>query len=191
MVEQFVGALAPAPCDDLAALLDGLIAGCEAGGRPRSSLTYSFRGDLPQAAQSALQACIERISAPAGEGSQTLFAETIALTALGEGDSIPAHADNCMLDAQGRWVPSEYRQRCLSALLYLSESFEGGELVFDAQGLRIQPRKGLLVVFPSDHRHVHRVECVRAGRRHVLSIWFTVHRWHALLAQRVIVRWPR
>lgn len=195
MVEQFEGALAAEQCRELVVLHDRLIAASAARGYPRSPATYGFRDDLTPGAQAkvlpALQACVEHIGAVPADGTRAMFVESLLLTSMEAGDSLPAHADNAVRDAVGRWVPGEYRQRCLTALIYLSEQFDGGELVFDQWGLTITPRQGLLVVFPSDQHHVHQVKPVRSGRRHVLSMWFTVHRWHALLAQRITTRWPR
>lgn len=195
MIERFDAVVASSVCEALVGLVDELCAASARRGRPRSPVHYSYRGDLDDSGQAlarrALQACVERIATLPGPGAETMFTETVSLTVMGAGESIASHADNCQLDTEGRWAPSEYRQRCLSALLYLNHDFDGGELVFDQQGLEIKPHEGLLVVFPSDHAYTHRVNAVRSGRRYVLAIWLTVHRWHALLPERIPVRWPR
>lgn len=193
MIQQFIDTLAPPRCDDLVQLADALTARSSTGEAASVGPAIHLLGagwDVHARASvlEALQACIRQITVQPTINAETIYAETIALTMLSPGDQIPWHADNCQLDGQGRWVPSSYRQRCLSALLYLNEDFEGGEIVFDQQGLAIKPRTGLLVAFPSDHQYTHRVNAVVAGRRYALAMWFTVHRWHALLSQRISVR---
>jgi predicted 2-oxoglutarate/Fe(II)-dependent dioxygenase YbiX len=70
-------------------------------------------------------------------------------------------------------VPNHTPQRDASAIYYLNETFEGGEIVFDRERLAIEPRQGLLLAFPSDASHVHEVLPVRHGVRYTMPIWFT------------------
>jgi len=69
-----------------------------------------------------------------------------------------------------------------SGLLYLSTfgvDFDGGVFEFvedranDAAVLRVEPRRGRLVLFASTSENAHRVRRVVAGVRHALSFWFT------------------
>lgn len=61
--------------------------------------------------------------------------------------------------------------RDFSILLYLNDEFQGGSLAFPNFGLRLAPRAGMLVVFPSDHRFVHCAEPIDGGERVVLVSW--------------------
>jgi len=70
-------------------------------------------------------------------------------------------------------VPNHTPQREASAIYYLNETFDGGEIVFDRERLAVKPRRGLLLAFPSDGDHVHEVLPVRSGVRYTMAIWFT------------------
>jgi len=61
----------------------------------------------------------------------------------------------------------------VSAIYYLNDAFEGGEIVFDRAHLVVKPRRGLLLAFPSDADHVHEILPVRSGARYTMAIWFT------------------
>src|ERR1700730_19336478 len=102
-----------------------------------------------------------------------LYPETVILTAIGPGGRHSRHADNCRQNEQGDWVPNHSPQRDVSAIYYLNEEFEGGEIAFEREGLVVKPRRGLLLAFPSDRDHVHQVYPVRRGIRYTMPIWFT------------------
>jgi hypothetical protein len=105
--------------------------------------------------------------------SDPLYPETVILAALGPGGYHSRHADNCRQNEQGIWVPNHTPQRDITAIYYLNEEFEGGEIVFDVQKLVVAPRRGLLLAFPSDAHHVHEVLPVRIGVRYTMAIWLT------------------
>ena len=98
--------------------------------------------------------------------------ETVLMARLGVGHFHSKHADCERLTADGRWVPNHTPHRCMSAIVYLNDDFEGGEIVFEQHGLTIKPRPGLMLVFPSDRHHLHEVRPVTAGTRYNISIWF-------------------
>jgi predicted 2-oxoglutarate/Fe(II)-dependent dioxygenase YbiX len=97
----------------------------------------------------------------------------VLIAALGSGGHHSRHADNCRQNEKGDWVPNHTPQREASAIYYLNETFDGGEIVFDRERLTVQPRRGLLLAFPSDGDHVHEVLPVRSGVRYTMPIWFT------------------
>jgi predicted 2-oxoglutarate/Fe(II)-dependent dioxygenase YbiX len=109
-----------------------------------------------------------------------VYPETVILSALGPGGYHPRHADNCQQDASGRWVPDHTPQRVVTAIYYLNSDFDGGEIVFEREGLAIKPRAGVLLAFPSDRHHVHEVLPVRRGMRYTIPIWFTRRKKAAL-----------
>jgi hypothetical protein len=61
--------------------------------------------------------------------------------------------------------------RDFSVILYLNSDFTGGALAFPHLNLRLLPRAGMLVVFPSDHRFVHHAEPTLSGTRYALVTW--------------------
>ena len=98
--------------------------------------------------------------------------ETIVLAMLPPGGFHPPHADNCKCDDAGEWVPNHTHERQVSALVYLNDDFEGGEIVFGPLNVTIKPTAGLLLAFPSGHEHFHEVLAVTHGRRYSLPVWF-------------------
>ena len=81
---------------------------------------------------------------------------------------------------QGDWVANHTPQRDVSAIYYLNDTFEGGEIVFEQVPLMVKPRRGLLLVFPSNGAHLHEVLPVRSGVRYTMAIWFTKQQRYAL-----------
>jgi hypothetical protein len=112
--------------------------------------------------------------------AEPLYPETVILAAMGAGGRHNRHADNCRQNEQGEWVANHTPQRDASAIYYLNEEFEGGEIVFDRAQLVVKPHRGLLLAFPSDADHVHEILPVRSGVRCTMPIWFTKQRRFAL-----------
>ena len=67
------------------------------------------------------------------------------------------------------WVKGVDRD--FSCVMYLNSEFTGGSLAFPYLNLRLHPRAGLLVVFPSDHRFLHSAEETLSGNRYVMVTW--------------------
>lgn len=115
------------------------------------------------------------------------FTHLVCRTAV-EGDqegrvdlSHPVHVDNCLLEPETKqcWKePPAFIHRDLSAILYLNDNFDGGELFFtnrDAKTVtaRVKPSCGRLVGFSSGPVNPHGVTAVTRGRRCSLALWFT------------------
>ncbi|KAF4088383.1 hypothetical protein AMELA_G00082260 [Ameiurus melas] len=100
--------------------------------------------------------------------------------------SHPVHVDNCILEPETRQCWREapaFTHRDLSAILYLNDDFDGGELFFtdrDAKTItaRVKPSCGRLVGFTSGPVNPHGVTAVTAGRRCALALWFTTEKRH-------------
>ena len=67
--------------------------------------------------------------------------------------------------------PTVYGQRLLSAILYLNDDYEGGELHFPRQGLTYNPKAGSLVLFPSNFCYPHASRPVRRGTKYAVVTW--------------------
>ncbi|KAM9309711.1 prolyl 3-hydroxylase 3 isoform 2-T2 [Pholidichthys leucotaenia] len=95
--------------------------------------------------------------------------------------SHPVHVDNCLLEPETKqcWrEPPAFIHRDLSAILYLNDNFEGGELFFTNRNTktvtaRVKPSCGRLVGFSSGPVNPHGVTAVTSGRRCALALWFT------------------
>ncbi|XP_062984492.1 prolyl 3-hydroxylase 3 [Elgaria multicarinata webbii] len=101
--------------------------------------------------------------------------------------SHPVHADNCLLDPEGNscWrEPPAYVYRDFSAILYLNDDFQGGNLFFtetDAVTMtaQVRPKCGRLVAFSSGGENPHGVWAVTRGRRCAVALWYTLSPEHA------------
>jgi predicted 2-oxoglutarate/Fe(II)-dependent dioxygenase YbiX len=87
-----------------------------------------------------------------------------------EGGNYRPHSD------ADKWNPQtkswdRTMDRDYSAIIYLNSEFSGGTIAFPHLNLRIQPRTGMLVIFPSDHRFVHTAEPTLSGTRYALVTW--------------------
>ncbi|XP_034409690.1 prolyl 3-hydroxylase 3 [Cyclopterus lumpus] len=95
--------------------------------------------------------------------------------------SHPIHVDNCLLEPETNqcWrEPPAFIHRDLSAVLYLNDNFNGGELFFTNRNAktitaRVKPSCGRLVGFSSGPVNPHGVTAVTSGRRCALALWFT------------------
>jgi Rps23 Pro-64 3,4-dihydroxylase Tpa1-like proline 4-hydroxylase len=73
---------------------------------------------------------------------------------------LPAHQD------QG------VSSRVLSAVTYLNDDYEGGEIEFVNSGVKIKPTAGSIIFFPSNFLYVHEVHKMTSGQRYALPYWF-------------------
>lgn len=75
-------------------------------------------------------------------------------------DHYDAHYDGG--PSTGRWI---------SAILYLNDDYEGGELEFVTFGATYKPKAGTLVIFPSNYAYTHIAHPVRSGTKYALVTW--------------------
>lgn len=86
--------------------------------------------------------------------------KTMHLLKYKESGFLPAHSDHGI------------SSRVLSALLYLNDDYEGGNLIFPHAGLNIKPKAGTILFFPSNYVYVHEVEAITKGTRYALPNWY-------------------
>lgn len=80
------------------------------------------------------------------------------------------HADNEHWDRDKKgWIRSI--ERDFSLLLYLNDGYEGGALRFPNFKWSIQPKRGMLISFPSDHRYLHGAAPLISGTRIAVASW--------------------
>jgi hypothetical protein len=94
-----------------------------------------------------IEECLHRLGAEM-KLEDRLYPETVILATIGAGGCHSRHADNCRQNEQGDWVANHTPQRDVSAIYYLNEEFDGGEIVFEQAQLAVKPRRGLLLAFP-------------------------------------------
>jgi len=61
--------------------------------------------------------------------------------------------------------------RIISALVYLNDDYEGGELEFPNFGIKIKPEPGMLILFPSNFAYSHIAHPVLSGTKYALVTW--------------------
>lgn len=59
----------------------------------------------------------------------------------------------------------------LSALVYLNDDYDGGELYFPELNFSVKPKSGMLITFPGNLHYVHGVSKITKGVRYTLSQW--------------------
>jgi predicted 2-oxoglutarate/Fe(II)-dependent dioxygenase YbiX len=89
------------------------------------------------------------------------------------GGKYEKHVDGAKLlrDEQGKPYWERILDRDISVVLYLNDDFTGGDLIFPAYNLKIRPKPGLLVAFPSSQHYAHIAEAVKTGHRYVIVTW--------------------
>ncbi|MFC1772578.1 2OG-Fe(II) oxygenase [Pseudomonadota bacterium] len=96
------------------------------------------------------------------------------LLRYGPGGMYGAHSDAENWDPESQsWIKGIDRD--YSSIIYLNSEFSGGALSFPNYNLRLHPRPGMLVCFPSDHRFVHHAEEVKSGLRYAMVTWGAMH----------------
>jgi len=88
------------------------------------------------------------------------------------GDELPEH-----YDGDGTVpTPNGNPKREISSILYLNDDFQGGQVFFRNQGININPKPGMLVVFPSTQEFIHSVNKVNFGFRYSIPQFWSIDR---------------
>lgn len=74
---------------------------------------------------------------------------------------------------QNHYDDSPLFPRTISLSFFLNDDFTGGELVFPEFDLTIKPVAGQVVIFPSNHPYLHRVNPIETGIRYAAVRWYT------------------
>jgi predicted 2-oxoglutarate/Fe(II)-dependent dioxygenase YbiX len=61
--------------------------------------------------------------------------------------------------------------RSVSAICYLNNDYEGGELEFPHFNLTIKPEPGMLILFPSNFAYAHIAHPIISGTKYALVTW--------------------
>jgi hypothetical protein len=93
-------------------------------------------------------------------GIEGLAVRGVQLVKYQRGGHIRPHKDTA----------SGFSSRCVSAVCYLNDDFEGGELAFPDLPHTYRPRAAALLLFPSDYNHG--VLPIRTGRRYAFVAFF-------------------
>jgi hypothetical protein len=88
-----------------------------------------------------------------------------------KGWSLHAHVDSW----SNLTTYAGYPSRDISSLIYLTDDFKGGNLIFNNLNIEIEPVAGSAIYFPSDEEHMHQVSELLSGTR-----WVSTCFWHVL-----------
>ena len=86
--------------------------------------------------------------------------ESIHLLRYGQTGHLPAHQD------QG------VSSRVLSTVMYLNDDYEGGDIEFRHSNVKLKPRAGSIIFFPSNFLYIHEVYPVTSGYRYSMPHWY-------------------
>ena len=64
-------------------------------------------------------------------------------------------------------------RRVLVNMMYLNDVDEGGETEFLYQSMRVQPKKGRVVIWPAGFTHTHRGNPPLAGEKYIATAWYS------------------
>lgn len=76
---------------------------------------------------------------------------------------------DCHFDGTGIGLISN---RMISVVLYLNDDYQGGEIEFPFQKISIKPKKGLLLIFPSNFCYAHIAKPVTEGTKYSIVTWY-------------------
>jgi predicted 2-oxoglutarate/Fe(II)-dependent dioxygenase YbiX len=61
--------------------------------------------------------------------------------------------------------------RAISAICYLNDDYEGGEIEFPNFNVKIKPQAGMLILFPSNYAYKHIAHPVKSGNKYAMVTW--------------------
>lgn len=61
--------------------------------------------------------------------------------------------------------------RSLSAIVYLNDNYEGGNVEFVNHKVDIKPKPGMLLLFPSNYAYTHIAHPVKSGTKYAIVTW--------------------
>lgn len=61
--------------------------------------------------------------------------------------------------------------RSISAIVYLNNDYDGGEVEFVNFGIKIKPEPGMLLLFPSNYAYRHVAHPVTSGTKYAIVTW--------------------
>lgn len=86
------------------------------------------------------------------------------------GNGQAPHADKQNNDG----TPNLYPQNDIASLIYINDDYEGGEIYFPNQELKLKPLKNSLIFFPGDINFLHGVTTVTEGIRYTIPNFWKV-----------------
>lgn len=93
-------------------------------------------------------------------GIEQMYHEQYNMLRYRGGQEYKAHADG-----------TTNTGRSISAIVYLNDEYEGGEIEFVNFGIKIKPEPGMLILFPSNFAYKHIAHPVIQGTKYAIVTW--------------------
>jgi predicted 2-oxoglutarate/Fe(II)-dependent dioxygenase YbiX len=84
------------------------------------------------------------------------------------------HADKELHEGPDAGKPNAFPYYDIASIFYFNDDYEGGELYFPLQDIKIKPKAGSAYFFPGDMNYVHGVTKVTSGIRFTCPFFWTV-----------------
>ena len=84
------------------------------------------------------------------------------------------HADKELHDGPDAGMPNDFPCYDISSLFYLNDDYEGGELYFPLQGVKIKPKRGAAYFFPGDRNFIHGVTEIKNSIRYTCPFFWEI-----------------
>ena len=68
--------------------------------------------------------------------------------------------------------PTNIKHPVISGVMYLNDDYVGGEINFPNQGVRIKPKAGSLIIFPSTEPYVHHPQKIDSGTKYMIPLFW-------------------
>lgn len=98
-----------------------------------------------------------------------LYPECHIICKWPEGIFMDPHADNEFPDG----APHPFPHRRFIVNLYLNDDFEGGDIFFVKQKIRLKPKPGLMIGYTAGLDHMHGVTKVLKGNRYTIPVSYS------------------
>ena len=93
------------------------------------------------------------------------------------------HSDNSWTEGNGlkekKGIDHPTKYRTYSAIFYINDDYDGGEIYFPNWDIEIKPKAGSLVIFPSNDEYVHGVKEIKNLNRYSIAIWYAGQEYYA------------
>lgn len=84
------------------------------------------------------------------------------------------HADKELHEGPDAGTPNEFPWYDIGTVFYLNDDYEGGEIYFPLQGIKLKPKPRAAYFFPGDKNYIHGVNKVLSGTRYTCPFFWTI-----------------
>ncbi|MDX2241867.1 MAG: 2OG-Fe(II) oxygenase [Leptolyngbyaceae cyanobacterium bins.302] len=97
--------------------------------------------------------------------------ELYAIERFQPGQAHKRHQDGLVLTNRYAELAKGIPARDVSIIGFLNQEFEGGDLLFDRQSVKVKPSLGSVVLFPACYTHPYQALPVLRGCKYTLTCW--------------------